>query len=149
MPCIQRVGRTLSLAAATLLFAACGDSTGNDGSIQLSLSSAGVSVVQGGSGTASLSITRAGGFAGSLNMQVERDDDVVIGRLERSERVLKMTEDRSGRGQRDSAALNLRGRRRDEGLELRRAFRLGHLFERGFGFWRGDLDMLPLLGFAL
>ena len=56
MPCIQRVGRTLVLAVAPWLAAACDDSTGNSGSLVVTLSSPGLSVTQGGSGTTSVVI---------------------------------------------------------------------------------------------
>ena len=70
MPCFERVKRgTLSCVTLATL-AACNDSTGNSGSIQLSLSSVGVSVTQGGSGTTSVTITRAGGFAGVVSLSV-------------------------------------------------------------------------------
>jgi hypothetical protein len=70
MPCIPRAGRTLLLAAATWLLASCDDSTGNSGSIQVSLTSTGISVTQGGAATTGLTITRAGGFAGVVNLTV-------------------------------------------------------------------------------
>ncbi len=71
MPGIQRVGRNgiLSAAAAALLLA-CGDSTGNSGSIQLTLNPAQVSVAQGGTSETTVSLTRVGDFAGVVTLSV-------------------------------------------------------------------------------
>jgi len=63
MLCIWRGGRGSLIAAFAALVLSCDDPAGNSGSIQVTLTPAGLSVSQGGTGSISVSISRGGGFA--------------------------------------------------------------------------------------
>ena len=70
MPSIQRLGRTSLIAAAAAVALSCDDPAGNSGSIQLSLTPAGLSVSQGGTGSAAIAISRGGGFTGTVTLAI-------------------------------------------------------------------------------
>jgi uncharacterized membrane protein len=71
-----RIGSSLALASLIALAACGGDgddgpSGSNSGTIQVSVNPTALTIQQGGSGTVTVSLTRAGGFTGSADIAVE------------------------------------------------------------------------------